>query len=276
MWSMRDRRDDAGGRRVDHVGGVEAGRRGPTSSSSTSAGVARTGRNAAAVVISKKVIGSPRIGALAALEARRRAASSVDERRRPAGCARGSARDAARCRRGRACPAASSIARMKATVEPLPLVPATWITGGRRRCGMAERCEQPLDAAERQIDQLGMQREQAREDQRRAEASAGPRVIGALRRRPWRAAASGRASGDRGRLARAWCSSEHRRASVARRSWRVHHHVDHAVLAADIRRAGSLRAASRGWSARSRARRRSRSARRARRSGCRRAWRRRR
>ena len=56
------------------------------------------------------------------------------------------------------------MARMKAMVEPLPLVPATWITGGRLLLRMAERREQPLDAIERQIDELGMQRGQPRDD----------------------------------------------------------------------------------------------------------------
>ena len=54
---------------------------------------------------------------------------------------------------------------MKAIVEPLPLVPATWITGGRRRSGWPSCAQQPLDAPERQIDGLGMQREKSR-DQR--------------------------------------------------------------------------------------------------------------
>ena len=46
------------------------------------------------------------------------------------------------------------MARKKASSEPLPLVPATWTTGGSVRSGMAEGGEQPLDAAERQIDRL--------------------------------------------------------------------------------------------------------------------------
>jgi hypothetical protein len=36
-------------------------------------------------------------------------------------------------------PAASSMARMNEIVEPLPLVPATWITGGRAFCGLPSR-----------------------------------------------------------------------------------------------------------------------------------------
>ena len=43
-------------------------------------------------------------------------------------------------------PAASSAARRKATVEPLPLVPATWNTGGSRSCGRPKPIEQTRDA----------------------------------------------------------------------------------------------------------------------------------
>ncbi len=49
-------------------------------------------------------------------------------------------------------------------VEPLPLVPATWITGGSLRSGWPSAAEQALHAIERQIDALGMQREQPRDD----------------------------------------------------------------------------------------------------------------
>jgi hypothetical protein len=59
---------------------------------------------------------------------------------------------------------ASSIARMKAVVEPLPLVPATWITGGSRRSGWPSVGHQPLDAVERQVDLARMQPEQALQD----------------------------------------------------------------------------------------------------------------
>ena len=60
-------------------------------------------------------------------------------RRGRAGSARASSPDAARCGRGRARPAASSSAREKAAAEPLPLVPAMWITGGSRSCGLPSR-----------------------------------------------------------------------------------------------------------------------------------------
>ncbi len=53
---------------------------------------------------------------------------------------------------------------MKAMVEPLPLVPATWITGGSRRSRMTERGQNAPHPIERQIDQLGMQRSQPRDD----------------------------------------------------------------------------------------------------------------
>ena len=68
------------------------------------------------------------------------------------------------------------MARTKAMNEPLPLVPATCTTGGRLPLGMAERGEQPLDAAKRQIDRLRMQRLQALEQSvARREPKAGRR-----------------------------------------------------------------------------------------------------
>src|SRR5580698_7116730 len=42
-------------------------------------------------------------------------------------------------------PCASSMARAKAQAEPLPLVPATWITGGSFRCGL------PREASSRRM-----------------------------------------------------------------------------------------------------------------------------
>ena len=101
--------------------------------------------------------------------------------------------------------------------------------------GMAERGEQPLDAVERQVDDLGMKREQPLEDgvaRAWARRSPVPRrcgcadaVIGgsfACRQRPSR---------RRRRLA-ALRSIRRRRTrdSVARSSLAVHDHVDHAVL----------------------------------------------
>ena len=121
----------------------------PTSRSSTSAGCSAKARKAAAVVISKWVMSSLAVGRL-------RARQHVDQlvladrrapcrRRRRARCARGSAPDAARCRRARACRRPRSMALRKAVTEPLPLVPATCITGGssvlrdRRACRAAAR-----------------------------------------------------------------------------------------------------------------------------------------
>ena len=60
-------------------------------------------------------------------------------------------------------PAASNIARRKAKVEPLPLVPATWITGRPSPLRMIERRKQALHAIKRQIDARGMQRQQPRQ-----------------------------------------------------------------------------------------------------------------
>ena len=55
-------------------------------------------------------------------------------------------------------PAASSAARRKAQVEPLPLVPATWKTGGKRSCGRPRLVEQrgdPVEAEMVAVDRLG-------------------------------------------------------------------------------------------------------------------------
>src|SRR5580692_1718083 len=51
---------------------------------------------------------------------------------------------------------------MKATVDPLPLVPATWITGGTV-LRMVERSKNVLHAVEREVDPLGMQRQEPRQ-----------------------------------------------------------------------------------------------------------------
>ena len=45
---------------------------------------------------------------------------------------------------------------MNATVEPLPLVPATWIDRRQAFVRSAEIGEQTLDAAERKVDAAGM------------------------------------------------------------------------------------------------------------------------
>ena len=80
------------------------------------------------------------VGALGALQharpARPRRSGAPCRRRRRARCARGSAPGAARCRRGRACRPPAAWPSGSAAVEPLPLVPAMWMTGGRRCCGL--------------------------------------------------------------------------------------------------------------------------------------------
>ncbi len=53
---------------------------------------------------------------------------------------------------------------MIATVEPLPLVPATWMTGGSFSCGSPSAGKQPLDAVERQVDLLRVELHQPRQD----------------------------------------------------------------------------------------------------------------
>jgi hypothetical protein len=50
-----------------------------------------------------------------------------------------------------------------AIVEPLPLVPATWITGGSLRSGWPSRASRALHALEAEIDAARMQRRQPRD-----------------------------------------------------------------------------------------------------------------
>src|SRR5665213_3622228 len=105
----------------------------PTSSTTASAGWREKARNIAAAVISKKVMGSP---SLTRSTSSRVAQSSSSEISSPAS----RMRSWKRTRWGEiwVCtfnPCASSMAREKAQAEPLPLVPATWITGGNFRCG---------------------------------------------------------------------------------------------------------------------------------------------
>ncbi len=52
------------------------------------------------------------------------------------------------------------MALRKAPVEPLPLVPAMWMTGAKPMLRVAELAEQALDAAERKVDQPRVQRPQ--------------------------------------------------------------------------------------------------------------------
>ena len=44
------------------------------------------------------------------------------------------------------------MARRKAQAEPLPLVPATWMTGGKLRLRIAKLAQQSLHAAQNQVD----------------------------------------------------------------------------------------------------------------------------
>ena len=116
-------------------------------------------------------------------------------------------------------------------VEPLPLVPATWMTGGTRRSRMAEPLQHAPHPLERQVDALGMQREQPRQDgidgshlarRHSAWARAGSAACAAP-------AASRRARRDRlghRRAAQQPAEPRERRAQFVA----MHHHVDHAVV----------------------------------------------
>ena len=96
-------------------------------------------------------------------------------------------------------------------VEPLPLVPATWITGGSLRSGWSERSEQTLHAIERQVDALGMQRVEPRDD----------RVNRRHQLRIWRAhACAGTGNCCCAPAAGDLVNSRHSSASVARSLWR--------------------------------------------------------
>ena len=115
---------------------------------------------------------------------------------------------------------------MKAMVEPLPLVPGHVDRRRQAALGMAELGQQPLDAPERQIDGLRMQREKARDQRiggihaarsfcmiRQAESDAHARRATESRR-------PRRRLGEEPRQAR-----DGRLQVVA-----MHHHVDHAVI----------------------------------------------
>ena len=239
----------------------------PVSSRTTSAGMREKARKAAAVVISKKVIGSPPLACShppgRRPERRRRSA------RRPAGCARGSAPDAARCRRGRDGPPPPAWRAGRRSVEPLPLVPATWIDRRQpalrdcralpaaARCGPSDRSMtfgwsvmQPLEtrsAGQRSVDRAGSGLSVALCGSAATGIGsacglgstgtvAGPAASPArLRRRP---------AAQQDRAAAQSASRAARRAARPGRPCRA---------PSGIRRAGSRPAGSRGWSARSRA-----------------------
>ena len=199
---------------------------------------------------------------LAALE-RRRAAGPRRSARRRGGCARGSARDAARCRRGPRAPALSSPARSIATTEPLPLVPATWTTGGSRRSGW------PSAASSRSMRPSDRSMTLGCSDVRRSRTRSlvGAHWRGGLRRPPAR---RGQVAVHVGRLVGQ--QPQQGRELVAQVLAR-HHPVEHAVVeqvlgaleALGQRLADGLLDDPRAGEADQRAR--------ARRSGCRRAWR---
>ena len=137
----------------------------PTSSRHQSAGVSAMARKAAAVVISKKVIGARAVRGLAALEQRGervlvdQAAGEADalveagEVRRGVDVDAGAAGLEAGAQRG----------------DDRALAVGAGDVDDRRQpaLGMAERGEEPLDAAEREVDDLGVQRRQPVEDARR-------------------------------------------------------------------------------------------------------------
>ena len=118
----------------------------PTSITQASAGARAKARKATAVVVSKKLARCRRLrpGPPTAGRQARRPRSAV-----PAMRMRSLKRT--RCGLVNKCtlrPLASSAARRKAQVEPLPLVPATWNTGGSRSCGRSSRSSNCGDAVE--------------------------------------------------------------------------------------------------------------------------------
>ena len=97
---------------------------------------------------------------LAAFEQRRRAGPRRSARRR-GGCARGSGRGAARCRRGPRAPVGLEAGAQHGDDRALAVGAGDVDHRRQPALGVAERGEQPLDAAERQVDDLGVQRRSA-------------------------------------------------------------------------------------------------------------------
>ena len=127
----------------------------PVSSSSKSAGDSAKARKAAAVVISNSVISSPALAASA--RARQSTSLSSVIGAPPSGPASTNALvEVDEVRRGvdvHALAQASAMARTKAISEPLPLVPATWTTGGRRRSGWSRAASsRSMRPSDRSID----------------------------------------------------------------------------------------------------------------------------
>ena len=106
---------------------------------------------------------------------------------------------------------------------------------------MIERGEHTLDAVKREIDPLGMQRQQPRQH-----GVDGAGAGCALTSSPARAPASARRCGAGGRLGQQPAEIGDGRAQLMA----MHHHVDHAVIAQIFGASGIRPAASRGWSAR--------------------------
>ena len=158
----RDRRDHAGQRAIDHVGGIEPAAQADLEQQHIG-GMAREQDEPGGGRDLEQGDGGAGIGALAFVE-RGGAQVRASVPRALAPIRKRSLKRTrwARCRRARSDPR-SSIARMKAMVEPLPLVPATWIAGGSRRSDDRAQPDAP-HPVERKIDPLGMQRSEPRHD----------------------------------------------------------------------------------------------------------------
>ena len=158
----------------------------PTSSSTQSAGVSAKARKAAAVVISKKVIGAPALAA--SQRSRQRGQPVLVDRRAGEPDALVEAHQMGRD--VDVDPLAAGLAASPPASPRAALAVGAGDMDHRRQAalGMAQRCQQPLDPAEREVDDLGVQRVQAGEDQvtggaRHAPRPHGPRAGVAGRRR---------------------------------------------------------------------------------------------
>ena len=206
----------------------------PVSSNTISAGMRAKARNAAAVVISKKVIGAPRL-------ARSHSSSSSTSRvfvDQLAGEADALVKAHQMRRDVGVDPVAGGFEAGAQGRDRRALAVGAGDMDDRRQLVLriAERRQQPLDAAERQVDQLRVQRAQPRQDRRRWSARLMPAsgVGGAAAPAGASARAAGRAMPpDRRRAAR--------RAARPCRPCRAR---------ADIRRAETPPAISRGSSPR--------------------------
>ena len=231
----RNGRDDGGERTIDHVGRVEPAAEADFEQQHVGR-MAREQQHAAAVVISNTVIGSPPLtrshsssvapssSSLTSAPAEPVALVETHQMRRGIDmhALAGGLQDRAHEGDGRA------LAVGAGDVDHRRQVPL----------GMAERGEQPLDAVERQVDALGMQRQRAARRSRRPAAS-------------WRSAHACAGTGN--------CGSAPGAGALV--SSRTDRKASRAICGgappcrpcrapADIRRAGSLPAVSRGWSAR--------------------------